>query len=178
MKHTLKELQGIMNKYHLCTFYVLPLVGLSNTSFGEDNFVNCYVSEDLSMVLVKVRNTLVIPLEPRHLADTVQVKDEEYLAYAIPEMWKKDLDFFSAGLYSKMSSAAKELIRTYSGLTTDSTKETGNVDYRILALDKSPILREYLQENLSMIIPPESELLDPPKKDQFINVQTKPLSFG
>jgi len=180
MVNTLPELIEIMKKEHLCTFFVLPLIGLSRFNFGEGNFVNCYISNDLSKVFVQVHDIKVVPMDIKITCTTLHVKDglkEKYgipgavLEFTIPELWNKDLQLFQKGLYSKMSPYAKDLIKKLSGLKDGVSKLDKIItDYRLLALDKSPYLKEYLEEALDTSLSPDSELMEPPAKEQFLIV--------
>jgi CRISPR/Cas system CMR-associated protein Cmr5 small subunit len=97
-----------------------------------------------------------------------------YLEFSINPNFKNDVEKFVEGKYSQFSNRAKTIIRTNSGLMYRTVVGlTSRTDIRLLALDKSPLLKELWDEFLDLDVGEETELLSKPT-DTFLEVNLLP----
>lgn len=139
----LQHMITAMKEVNLCSYFLLPLLGLSKLSFGENNFVNSYLSEDGSQIYVRVYRVADVPGGVRlGVTKVVTADKQEYLLFNFPDMWKEDIETFMEGKYSLLSDSAKQIIRTTSGLDYKGLGEDGKyyTDFRIIALTRNPDL--------------------------------------
>ncbi len=121
--------------------------------------------------MVKVKNSSLVHPSLWHESPIESFNDTE-IVFSIPSQFKSDLDNFWAGNYSRYREEAKKLITAYSGLRANkvTTDDEGNqrvsTDARILILERDPLIRKYLEEELRVGIDPKSELLSPPKESE------------
>ena len=177
----LQKMITAMKSVNLCTYFLLPLLGLSENSFGKSNFINSFVSENGQNIYVRVYQSKHVPEGVRQGAVLVVTVDkEEYLSFDFPELWKEDVQLFIDGKYSQMSKSAKVFICNYSGLEYKIEREDGlqYTDFRLIALFKHPMLIEewkkhlYDEGELSILdTDPTLELLEAPKDYVFFNKQ-------
>lgn len=87
-----------------------------------------------------------------------------------------DVDMFCEGKYSQMSKTAQDLIGEYSGLICNQMSDAGEpiTDVRLLALQKSPVVKEMWETWLTVSRGKEpdlenQELLSIPPVRSFIN---------
>lgn len=169
-----------MRQVNLCTYFLLPLLGVSEKSFGDNNFINSFIAKDGESIYVKVYRADNVPEGIRQGATLVVTVDkEEYLCFSFPELWEEDVYLFLQGKYSKMSSSAKDLIYKYSGLEYKVSKgELQYTDFRLIALSRHPILIEewkrhlYDDGELSILdTDPTIELLEAPEDYTFFTQQ-------
>lgn len=167
----------VMKNHNICSYFLLPLLGLSVTHFG-DNFENSYLSPDKDEIYVKVKDLSLLSYEQQQqFSLVVTAAGTEYLMFRFPDMWKKDLDIFKLGKYSEMSDEAKDMIMNYSGLLNN-LSTTGMLDFRLAALRKEPVLAEMIAEQLDVSIDSVNELLEPPGERMYLTipiVETKPI---
>lgn len=147
------ELQKLIDELsttNLCTYFVLPLVGVNKSGFGgESNFLNSFLSKDGSLIYVEVyMPEFVSGILPTHRTCTDE-NGKDYLEFKIPEKFRRDVALFMEGRYSEMSETVKRIIRENSTLQYKSLKETTyRTDVRLLALEKSQVLRDYWNSQL------------------------------
>ena len=166
-----------INEYNLCTWYVLPLLGINRSDFLEGNFLNSFISRDLTTVIVQVIDINLCRSKAssnENYSGMFQGDKCEWIKFSIPPQWMPDTQIFSEGRFSKMSAEAKFQIRKNSGLLYEKKSEDGNTrtDAILLALDKAKPLRlkweEVLSANSSYQLPPDIELLSKPSTNSFI----------
>lgn len=147
----LKCLIDELSATNLCTFFILPLVGVNRLKFGGDaNFLNSFLSKDGSLIYAEVYQTdFATRLNlPKHRV-CLDANGKDYIEFTIPEQFQKDVELFMAGKYSKLSHIAKQIIREHSSLPYKVLKGTTyNTDVRLLALDKSNVLKEFWEAEL------------------------------
>lgn len=169
----IKAIMGL----NLSTWYVLPLVGMNIKDFGSANLINTYLTRDGTCVIAEVKtlfdcNTQVC--SNPHYSRCIEQLSSTLVVYTIEDCWKKDIKQFMAGKYSKMSLAAKELIIDGSTLTyrqRDHRTGSDSTDARLLALNKSDVLRRKWAEELGIDereLP--EELMEAPKDSWFIDL--------
>lgn len=179
MEETKNNVLRLLHKENLCTYFVLPLLGLNKASFSsEANFIDSYLSPDREFLLVKVLDTIFFEHRMHDHPNFIGVyKDDNgsnFVAYAIPARWGIDLFYFIQGKYSKMSTDAKEAIRTTSGLNYRVPPEIGAnpvTDIRLLALDKSEAVREMWEDMFKVVMDDSQELLSVPSTNSFMTFQ-------
>lgn len=164
-------------KVNLCSTYILPLLGLNRQSFGELNFVNSYLNEDGSHVVVELK--LITQFVRQHNRFRFDFKSGEH-NYAVLEMLSEYLEtvqLFIQGKYSQFPIQAKNLIKTKSGLRNGIPNPKGGYTSArdLLVLDKHPELRRALEEELSNPGSPvkidfNAELQDIPGDDNFFRL--------
>lgn len=174
-----------LNEKHLCSWYILPLLGLSVEQFGYDNYLDAYQVkiQDTSMcytthrIAVQILTSLACSeiLKSPFFTYSVKEQDTELMFFNIPDWWVEDFELFLAGAYSKMSEEAKQRIREFSGLKYEVPDECGNrlTDAILMALDNHPVLRKKWMEVIgtSEKWMPE-ELLSPPAESSFITIES------
>lgn len=166
----------------LCSTYVLPLIGLNRYSFGETNFVNSYLSEDLSYVVVELKLiTQNVQQHPRFRFDFKE-GSRSLAVFEMPEQYGETIRMFVDGKYSKFPEESKNIIRKRSGLRYNVPQPDGSRTSarELLALDKSDVLRRALERELSnpgspVVIDHDAELMDIPGEREFfkLNVSQK-----
>lgn len=178
------ELQKLIDELsatNLCTYFVLPLVGVNKNGFGgEANFLNSFLSKDGSLIYVEVYMPEFVSMDlPEHRV----CKDDngkDYLEFKIPQKFKGDIALFMAGKYSEMSETVKRIIRENSTLQYKNLKDTTyRTDVRLLALEKSQVLRDYWNSQLwdwpaQSHIDDDLELLSKPDELSYL---TQELTF-
>ncbi|MBK9299080.1 MAG: hypothetical protein IPN14_00190 [Bacteroidetes bacterium] len=171
-----KQLMDELSLYSLCTYFVLPLVGVNKNGFGaEVNFLNSFLSRDGSLIYVEVymREFLGMGLPEHRVCKDDNGKD--YLEFKIPQKFKGDVALFMAGKYSEMSETVKRIIRENSTLQYKNLKDTTyRTDVRLLALEKSQVLRDYWNSQLWDLpsqshIDEDMELLSKPNDSIFLD---------
>lgn len=167
----------ILNEHNLCTWYILPWLGMNFNSFGGlDNFVNSYLVRGRMKIAVKVLDEKLCSLlreHPNYRGSLYRGEENtSILVFNIPDRWKDDYELFLQGKYSRMSEAAKTLIRRGSGLKYEVKNEKGIPisDSVLLALDKHPVLRKKWLEILGSDTQLPEELIDAPKDRWFIDL--------
>lgn len=139
-----------LNERHLCTWYMLPLLDLNVTAFGNINFINAFIvrkanGNPIPLVAVQVADKQLCPraLSNKFFHSEVLLGEEEYLLFRIPKWWRDDYHYFLQGQYSKMSEDAKQKIRELSGLKYGVKDEAGNMvtDAILMALENHKVLR-------------------------------------
>lgn len=131
----------------LVAYYILPAVMMSYRAFGP-YFKSAHIDRDHTAVMV----TLVRGCKEEYWKNQFFQLDYDkngctYAVFRIPDSLRKDLDLFAEGKYSKMSDALKKRIYKHSGLLYN--KQIDNLivtDKRLLALTKSPILKQWVEE--------------------------------
>lgn len=147
------ELQALIDELsatNLCTFFVLPLIGTNKNGFGGDsNFLNSFLSRDGSLIYVEVYMPEFVGMGlPEHRV-CKDANGKDYLEFKIPSEYKEDVQLFMAGRYSEMSETVKRIIRENSTLKYKDLKNTVyKTDVRLLALEKSQVLRDYWNSQL------------------------------
>lgn len=175
------ELQKLINELsatNLCTYFVLPLVGINKSRFGgEANFLNSFLSRDGSLIYVEVYLPEFVMNEglPEHRC-CVDANGKDYLEFKIPKEFAGDVQLFMAGKYSEMSETVKRIIRENSTLQYKDLKDTTyRTDVRLLALEKSQVLKEYWEAELwdwpaQSHIDSEMELLSKPDEYSYLEI--------
>ena len=163
----LRELKSV-NK---CTIFVLPLLTLGGRSFDE--FIESYIDPKGKFICVEVQSLKrqsVAVLTHESMMAMRKSKAGIELWFRIPSQWWTDVQLFKEGKYSLMSEEAKSMIRTYSGLPyrmMDYFGYEAYTDFRLLALDKHPVLRAMWEERVDEDIPSSLDLLDIPGDREF-----------
>lgn len=179
------ELQKLIDELratNLCTYFILPLTGVNKLRFGgEANFLNSFLSMDGSLIYVEVYQPefVVDALLPEHRT-CIDGNGKDYFELKVPEKFREDVILFMEGKYSEMSDTVKRIIREDSTLDNQVLKgTTRQTDVRLLALDKSSVLREYWESQLwdwsaQSHINDEMELLSKPDEFSYLTV---PLTY-
>jgi hypothetical protein len=173
--------------YNLSTYFMLPLLKLNSSMFGEDNLINTYVTK-AQQVVVEIKNKDVVAWkywEHQNYAVDFDLEDKTTIVFNIPAVYTNDFNNFAEGNYSKFSDIAKKLIKANSGLSYMKPigeeyyveKDGYKVKMRdktthkyLLALDKDPSLKKHLEDSLDIKIKEDAELLDKPKEIEFITL--------
>lgn len=161
--------------YNTCTYYVLPIVKLNKFSFGNNNFVQCYVSRDGSKVYVELKEVPeFVYSKEEYLGTTILPNGGLAVVFSLPPLLG-DFQNFVAGRFSKFSKPVKDAVLAYSGLpfhqmTRDNVPHT---DARIMALDPDPAvrakLRNALMSELGAVIPLDQELISVPSEQNYVD---------
>lgn len=163
-----------LSKENLSTYFILPLLDLNKEKFGESNFLNCYLSQDLNYCYVKVLEPLMSYVDS---VDIISRRDCVYYKFAIDKEWEKDVFKYSQGKYSEFSFAAKQKICNHSGLVykvlTGNDPNSVLTDIRLLALKKDESVQTFWKEQIfgvdkDNVISDDLELLSKPGSKDFI----------
>lgn len=171
-------------EHNKVTYYLLPLLMLNKSSFGEDNFIESYVNGEGSMLCADMVDSRLCPDALHHTSfhegwkmqgeglngDPVGVFHR--LWYNLDDGWGLDFDLWKRGLYGRLTDNAKSMIRTYSGMRYRQPLDDGTnlfTDYRLLVLDRDPALRKKWEYELQLEEPIRntSDLIDPPDSRCF-----------
>lgn len=158
---------------NLCTWYLLPLTGLTKFSFGEGLFINSYLEPKKLWIIVQVPDLNLV--QERLLFGAIKTWSNDrggFLAYQVsPAKWTEDIYCYLAGAYSKFSENLKQVIFERSGLPYRQPDGKGGfiTDIRLMALEGREELKQYLREELDVIDLPD-ELLLPPSPESFMDV--------
>jgi len=159
----------------ILNYYVLPLIELSINKLPD--FEQIYLNYTGDLVFIKFTTKPKLAYS-EFLTTTITYKDAYYQVYAIPDKFLNDMRYLLKGKYSKMSLQAKATIIENSGLNyMVKNKITGkfNTASALLALDKRPELRSFMEKKLSrksamdVHIEPNSDLMDKLTNDVFID---------
>jgi hypothetical protein len=167
-----------LNRENLCTYFILPLTGVSKDTFMSGNFLDSFISMDRKSIAVNIIEPYLISPRVRMHYNFRGLKVLEswngpvwMYEFAIPDQYMEDLDKFLNGQFSKMSEEAKIQIRKHSGLPYEKEeyiKDVGRVvstDLRLCALDKNNTgLRNFWEKRLDVVLPAGMELLSIPLK--------------
>ena len=171
----MREALEVVRMHNLCTYYLLPLIGINKFSFGVTiNFRNCYCNPVGTELYVTVYYTLTSLKDHPSLVRIEDVPGAPVYVFSLPEQWQADFQQYKLGKYSRFSDQAKELIRHQSGLRYRAINPNGlpTTDIRLLAIDADPtrrdILRKKLSEYLDFPIAEDAELLDAPLESSFV----------
>ena len=136
----------------LVGYYLLPLLGLSKNTFGQF-YQDAKITRDRDAIVVYLYPGCKEPFwENENYQTDYTVDRVVYAVFAIPKEWKEDIDLFCEGKYSRMSELAKSKIYKSSGLTYNKQIDKFIVtDMRLLALTRSPILKQWMRENYKII---------------------------
>lgn len=174
----MKEALEVVKLHNLCTYYLLPLIGINKYSFGLSiNFRNCYVNPEGTELYVKVYY-LLFSLKNHPALLRCEGDAHPVYVFALPENWQYDFECYKAGKYSKFSKEAKGLIQSNSGLRYRALNPNGNptTDLRLLAIDEDEsrrrILRNKLSEYFGVRIEEDAELLSPPPESSFTIIRS------
>lgn len=165
-----------LNERNLCSWYVLPWIGLSVESFQKANFINSFLVRGRMSIAVQVADVNLCRdlLDSYYYESAFELQDgTTVLVFWIDESWSADYAFFLEGLYSKFSEDTKDMIRQLSGLEykVKDTDGSFTTDAIIMALDKDVVLKEVWMELLDVrenSMP--NDYLSPPGDRSFINM--------
>lgn len=161
---------------NLCSVYMLPLLGLNRWSFGENNFVNSYVNEDNTHLLVEIKTiTTLITSHPKFRFE-YRTEDGKLMAvFEVSPEHRKTVELFREGKYSQFSDVSKTIIRKKSGLRYKAVQADGTIKSarELLALDKDKELRKVMEKELNVKIPENAELASIPGDENFFKLNLK-----
>jgi hypothetical protein len=172
-----------LNEKYLASYYLLPLLELSKSYFGEDNFIDAYQTRDgyqVVVLVVDVHSCFEIT-QSEFLLTVHSTAEGDYMVFQLPERWYFDYRQYCLGKYSKMSVEAKQKIRELSGLKYGVVQNGIPItDALLMVLDRNPALKQKWMEVLDVKewnLP--EELLSPPAESSFINLQIySNMDFG
>jgi hypothetical protein len=166
---------------NLCNFYILPLLGINKSSFGgSGNFVNSYLSNDLTHIIVELFQPLGnFEGHPEYRVDYYQ-NGVLTVVFYLPERFRRTATMFKEGKYSQFSSEAKQLIKSKSGLNYRVPRADGKLNSSkiLLALDKDPSLKADWENTLGVRLHKDAELMDIPSDDEFKEFEIERVQQG
>lgn len=141
-------------------YYILPLLGINRKTFGS-YFKDAKILSSKDAVIVELYKGCKEPFwENKFYQTDYTVDSSTFAIFSLPEEFNDDIGLFCEGKYSQMSQLAKNKIYKHSGLYYN--KQIDNLivtDMKLLALSKSPILRNYIQDIFKVRIGKNLELL-------------------
>lgn len=169
LKELLKEIRDV----NLCTWYLLPIIGLNRFSF-DGVFVNSYLEKNHLWIIVQVVDICLVDSEYRSHANRVWNNPTGgFLAYGLPDHYKDDIQAYIDGRYSQFSEELKTIIINRSGLAYREFQEDGalNTDFRLMAIKGQQELREFLASELGEHVDSlPDDLLPVPPPQSFMDV--------
>lgn len=168
--HLLSEIR----KYNLCTWYLLPLVGLNRFSFGEGLFINSYLDRKNLWIIVQIPDLNLVSAKLKVSAIRLWSNDRGgFLAYSLPSMSAYDVHWYIKGMYSRFSNSLKSIIFERSGLPYRKLKSDGGTetDIRLLALEGREVVRDFIERELQVIMDPNQEVLGKPSPESFMDIE-------
>ena len=93
-------------KFNKNAYFILPLIGLTTNSYGENAFINSYVTLDRVIILKLVVPEHTEPLVKEYLVGAWVNDEHSMVAYQIPEEFYNEFDAFLEGRYSDFSEKA------------------------------------------------------------------------
>lgn len=155
-------------KDSLVTFYILPLLKINFRTFGY---------HFKTSLLFRTKDAIQVELFPgckekyweheNYQSDYIR-DGVVYVIFSIPSEFKEDVEIFCKGNYSQMSQKTKKIIYEYSGLYHN--KQIDNLvvtDTRLLALTKSPVLKEWILKTYRLKYGENVELIRLNDKDSI-----------
>lgn len=155
---------------NLANYFILPLIELGKSKFGDNNLVNCYISTDNRVICEVEDKDKIFPIirrVPYYEADITTSDGRTFFIYKVTGALEKDIERFRRGKYSQMSEIAKARMKKYGYI--DKFEGTQRL---WKALNKDSTLREELEEKLGVSINPKAELLSEPKETNFLDLET------
>jgi len=164
----------------LVTYYMLPLAEVNKYTFAK-NFKATYINRKGNKLYVELKKPMVSPIYKRskyYLTD-VLIKDKFFVEFVLPEKYKKDIELFLIGKYSKMSKEVKLIIYKTSTLPYNVKMENFVMSHPVLhALGKTKRLRSFLLDYFNVQeLSSSEELIDIPKDDWFIEHRINELTL-
>lgn len=157
---------------NLCSTYILPLIGLNPRSFGESNFINSYVNETDTHLIVELN--VLTSIIKHHPDFNFEFSDDghNYAVFELPSKYKGTIRLFREGRYSEFPEEVKAIIRKKSGLRYRVIQSDGTMKSarELLALDKDKELRKAMEKELEVRIAADAELASIPGEDNFFNL--------
>lgn len=145
------------------TTFLLPLLNKNKKSLRFDSyFINAFLSKDKQYLNLFYRFTgtsIYKRFEQYMITDSLCVDHIEYDPYhviyvfKIPKEFKKDVEYFTEGKYSKFSKTLRQRITKFYG--TDSNN-------LIKIIKKDNELKEKLEKDLGVSLPKDAELASKP----------------
>jgi hypothetical protein len=167
---------------NLCNFYILPLLGVNKSSFGgSGNFINSYLTTELTHVIVELRNPYgAYNTHKEYVTDYYSDQGILTVVFNLPVQFRATAAKFKEGRYSQFSSEAKQLIKSKSGLNYKIPDGYGKLRSakKLLALDKDKDLRKAMEEELAVKISPTAELMDIPDDTEFKELELMRVQQG
>ena len=169
---------------NIFNYYVLPLVGVNKESFNS-SFVKTFLNKECTKVFVEVIdfNDKNFFVDMPCFRKASSYRDKLFYVWNIPEEFQKDVKLIADGHYSKIEVKTKELIKRYSGLSYNYRTGSGSLitSKAIFALDRHPALINFFMKTLDLtaqevndcIVVPETELMDKPSSEDFIEFYLK-----
>jgi hypothetical protein len=159
---------------NLCTWYLLPLAGLTKFSFGG-LFINSYLEPKKLWIIVHVPDINLVHAAVMLRAIKGWNNDRGgFIAFPIDPNWVEDIRYYLAGAYSQFSNLLKVIIYERSGLPYKQPDGKGGIitDMRLMALEGREELKQFLVEQLNVHIDDlPAELLLPPPPESFMDVE-------
>lgn len=167
-----------ISSFNLCSFYILPLLRLNYESYGTDpdaeiarsNFINAKVNLNKRGVYVYVRDEGVASQYEYWLhpcfKDAGKLPNGWYLiVYSLPDHYLTALKLFAEGKYSQFPDNIKKTIKAYSGLP-----HSDEFSHKyLMALDRHPLLKSYIENELDVCLSDDAELLSKPSPTNFLD---------
>lgn len=163
----------IKRSTNLCSAYLLPLLDLNKFSFGEpSNFINSYLNEDDSLLVVQVVNSWPSVTNHTNFRFDFTRDNNTFYVFELPEKYQGVVKTFREGKYSRFPDDVKALIKKKSGLSWRVPVSGGGVKTakELLALDKDKELKEHLERSLAVKLPNDAELISIPSEDNFFKL--------
>lgn len=156
------ELVTTLAQRNLTSWFLLPLINLNRSSFGEGNFIESYVNTEGSVLTVEVISLVYCESFKGHdqYLEEHEPMDDRYASvwFSLPFEWREDFLRFKYGKYSQFSTRAKRRINIYGG----------GPDIRLMALERDPILRHQWEDELEVTsLTAKDELLPLPSIDTY-----------
>lgn len=161
------------------SFYLPAMMGINTVKeYGQSSFLRAQMvlGAEMPQIVCFVRYISPILIESVLNSDNFSHREEfsdnntmvSRIFYNVPPDLYEDYQLFCSGSYSKISQTTRERIILISGLRYRvAVGDKFIYDKKLLVLDKSIYLRNYIEEFLDVKIDEEAELLDIPGRDNY-----------
>lgn len=164
------KLRSISDRENYATYLALPFLELSKYSFGEDNFMNAYITVNANIGAL-VRNIDAVPWnfwEHKHYRTDMPLYDGYLILFKCPKWFEQDILNLLESKFSNLSELAFEAFKDYSGMAVDFPSKGELISHRLIqAIRGDSKVRTQLGEHLGCEIPEDMEL-EPSLRDQDI----------
>ena len=167
-----------LHRENLCTYFILPLLKINKSTFASPlNFIDSYLTHSGEDIIVKVNDVVYFShrmvMHPQFAGMWTDSEGKNCVGYKIPARWRSDVELFIAGKFSRMSTDAKAMIHQHSDLifrVRQAADEAPITDARLLALDRSSVLKNMWESHYNVQLSDEDELLSKPGERSFIDL--------
>jgi len=141
------------------TIFLLPMLGYKPRYFHENEFISCYIHEDLQKKIVlcfenssrEEFKNIIWTMQTHEDFLSVDYEDDEkevVVVFKVPRDKEVDYNLFKIGRYTKFSNEYKEILLNYSGRKTGAGKCIMMID----SLNPDYLAKKYRADKMGVSI--------------------------